>query len=84
LWLAAIGVGIAAGYGALGLRWAISGVQFIAFGEAGEALASAARTLPVWSVLLAPFSAASSSPPCSGWASAWPGLMKPAPKASPT
>ncbi len=54
LWLAAIVVGIAAGYGALGLRWAISGVQFIAFGEAGEALASAAGALPVWSILLAP------------------------------
>jgi CIC family chloride channel protein len=54
LWLAAIAVGIAAGYGALGLRWAISGVQFITFGEAGEALATAARALPVWSIILAP------------------------------
>jgi CIC family chloride channel protein len=55
LWLTAIGVGVIAGYGALGLRWAISGVQFMAFGEADEALASAAAALPAWGLILAPF-----------------------------
>ncbi len=54
LWVAALGVGIAAGYGALGLRWAISGVQFMAFGEAEEALASAVANLPATTIILAP------------------------------
>ncbi len=54
LWLAAIVVGIAAGYGALGLRWAIAGVQFISFGEAEERLATAAAALPASTLILAP------------------------------
>ena len=54
LWVAAIVVGLAAGYGALGLRWAISGVQWAAFGHAGEELASAARDLPALMLVGAP------------------------------
>ncbi len=54
LWIAAIAVGLAAGYGALGLRWAISGVQWAAFGHAGEALASAAGELPAVMLVGAP------------------------------
>ena len=54
LWLAAIVVGLAAGYGALGLRWAISGVQWAAFGHGGDALVSAARDLPALLLVAAP------------------------------
>ncbi len=55
LWICAIIVGIAAGYGALGIRWAILAVQSVAFGEGEETLATAAAALPAWTIILAPF-----------------------------
>ncbi len=54
LWLLAIVVGVAAGYAAVGLRLAIQGVQWIAFGEASERLASAAGALSPLHVIMAP------------------------------
>ena len=54
LWIAAILVGLAAGYGALGLRRAISGVQWVAFGHGGEQLASAAREISPLLLIAAP------------------------------
>ena len=54
LWLAAIVVGLAAGYAALGLRLGIELVQFVAFSERSENLASAARGLSPLHIIAAP------------------------------
>ncbi|MEM7025505.1 MAG: chloride channel protein [Pseudomonadota bacterium] len=54
LFLLAVAVGAAGGYGALGFRMVASGVQFLFFGDGSEQIASAARELPWWQVMLAP------------------------------
>ncbi len=54
LWLLALVVGVMAGYAAIGLRISIQAVQFFAFGEFPERLASAAADLPAWRVIAAP------------------------------
>lgn len=54
LWLLALVVGVVAGYAAIGLRLAIQSVQFVAFGEFHERLASTASGLPAHHILLAP------------------------------
>lgn len=54
LWLLALVVGVVAGYAAIGLRVAIHSVQFIAFGEFSETLASTASQLPAHHIILAP------------------------------
>jgi CIC family chloride channel protein len=54
LWLLALVVGVVAGYAAIGLRLAIQSVQFVAFGEFSERLASTASGLPVHHIILAP------------------------------
>ncbi|XBQ14992.1 MAG: chloride channel protein [Oceanicaulis sp.] len=54
LWVAALAVGLVAGYAALGLRLAIEAVQLIAFQDGSERLASAARDLSALHVIAAP------------------------------
>jgi chloride channel protein, CIC family len=54
LFLLAVAVGIAGGYGAVAFRLATSGFQLLFFGDGGDQLASAARALPWWHVVLAP------------------------------
>lgn len=54
LWLLALMVGVIAGYAAIGLRLGIQFVQYFAFGEFPEHLASAAANLPAWRVIIAP------------------------------
>ena len=54
LWLAALFVGVVAGYGAVGLRLAIEAVQFVAFQDGSERLASAARALEPIHIIMAP------------------------------
>jgi chloride channel protein, CIC family len=49
-----VAVGIAGGYGAVAFRLATSGFQLLFFGDGGDQLASAARALPWWHVVLAP------------------------------
>ena len=54
LFLLAVGVGTAAGYGSVAFRLAIGAIQLLFFGYGGDHLASAARELAWWHVLLAP------------------------------
>jgi CIC family chloride channel protein len=54
LWIAALGVGLIAGYAALGLRLAIELVQLAAFSDGSEQLASAARNLSALHIIAAP------------------------------
>jgi CIC family chloride channel protein len=50
----AMGAGIVVAYAAIGFRLAIAGVQWLGFGTAGEALASAALQLPWWQIMAVP------------------------------
>lgn len=50
----AIGVGLAAGYGSIGFRLVIAELQFFLFGDGGEQLATIARALPAWQIVLVP------------------------------
>ncbi len=50
----AVVIGLAAGLGAVGFRYAISGVQFAVFGSGTNRLASYVASLPWWQVMLAP------------------------------
>ena len=52
--LFAIVVGIAAGFGALGIRVAAGAVQWLGFGVADDRLIGALEALPAWRVLLVP------------------------------
>jgi len=54
LWLAALFVGLLAGYAALGLRLAIEAVQLVAFQDGTERLASVARELSPLHIIAAP------------------------------
>ncbi|MEQ8406463.1 MAG: chloride channel protein [Oceanicaulis sp.] len=54
LWLAALIVGLFAGYAAVGLRLAIEGVQLVWFQDGSERLASAARELSALHIIAAP------------------------------
>ena len=54
LFLLAVAVGAAGGYGAVAFRLATSGIQYLFFGDGSDHLASAARTLSWWHVMLAP------------------------------
>ena len=54
LWIAAILVGLVGGYAALGLRLGIESVQFAAFLDRSEQLASAARNLSPLHIIAAP------------------------------
>ncbi|MGX6647354.1 chloride channel protein [Maricaulaceae bacterium MS644] len=54
LWLAALGVGLVAGYAALALRLAIEAVQLVAFQDGSERLASVARQLSPLHIIAAP------------------------------
>ena len=50
----AVLVGVAAGYGSVGFRLAIDGIQFTVYGSAADSVLSAARELDWWHRLLAP------------------------------
>ncbi len=50
----AVLVGVAAGYGSVGFRLAIDGIQFTVYGSAAHSVLSAARELDWWHRLLAP------------------------------
>jgi CIC family chloride channel protein len=54
LFLLAVAVGAAGGYGAVAFRLATSGIQFLFFGDGSDYLTSAARALPWWHLVLAP------------------------------
>src|SRR5690606_38176127 len=54
LFLLAVAVGVAGGYGAVAFRLLTSGMQLLFFGDGSDYLASAARALPWWHVVLAP------------------------------
>ncbi len=58
LFLLAVAVGAAGGYGAVAFRLATSAIQYLFFGDGSDQLASAARALPRWYVVLAPTLAA--------------------------
>jgi chloride channel protein, CIC family len=54
LFLLAVAVGTAGGYGAVAFRLATSGFQLLFFGDGSDYLATVARVLPWWHVVLAP------------------------------
>ncbi|WP_425063115.1 chloride channel protein [Pyruvatibacter mobilis] len=54
VWLAAVLVGIAAGYAALGFRLAIGGVQFLWIGDAEENLFRLLQETPAWIIIAGP------------------------------
>jgi len=54
LFLLAVAVGAAGGYGALAFRMATGGIQYLFFGDGSEQIASAARALSWWHVVAAP------------------------------
>ena len=54
VWLFAVLIGAAVGYGVIGFRYAIDAVSVIAFGETEETLATAAASLSFWRAWMAP------------------------------
>jgi len=57
VWLAALAVGVVAGYAAIGFRLAIGGVQFLWIGESAENLFRFLAATPPWLVVAGPTTA---------------------------